>query len=385
MPFIEELTEATGRVAETAGQAVVRIGRDGGRGAGTVIAPGLVLTSAHNLRGPEVTVTFADGRAVTGTAKGVDGDGDLAVIAVDTGTAAPIGWEASAEGPKLGAAVFALALPAAGSGPRLTFGLVTGVGHSFRGPRGRLIADGVEHSAPLGRGSSGGPLVDPAGRLVAVNTHRPGDGLYLAVPATEALKARVDALAAGETPARRHLGVALTPGHVARRLRARSACRPVTGCWCETSARTPRPRLRGWREATSLWPPAVSRSPPSTPCSPPSTGSGKTATWPSRSCEAPTRCRSRSISALDRGDQPGSACAPGVGPAAHPGVGPAFPPNGVPSPGREGSGPDRLDGPRWSRPPRTPPPEQVRRSPGPNDAARQGGLAPPIAPTCFRL
>ena len=220
MPFIEELTEATGRVAETAGQAVVRIGRDGGRGAGTVIAPGLVLTSAHNLRGPEVTVSFSDGRAVTGTAKGVDGDRDLAVVAVDTGTATPIVWEASAEGPKLGAAVFALALPAAGTGPRLTFGLVTGVGHSFRGPRGRLIADGVEHSAPLGRGSSGGPLVDAAGRLVAVNTHRPGDGLYLAVPATEALKARVDALAAGETPARRQLGVALTPGHVARRLRA---------------------------------------------------------------------------------------------------------------------------------------------------------------------
>jgi serine protease Do len=220
MGFVEELAEAAARVAQSAGQGVVRIGRDGGRGAGTVIAPGLVLTSAHNLRGPEVTVTFPDGRAVTGTTKGVDADGDLAVIAVDTGTAAPVSWEPGAEGPKLGTAVFALALPAAGSGPRVTFGLVSAVGHAFRGPRGRLIADAVEHSAPLGRGSSGGPLVDAEGRLVAVNTHRPGDGLYLAVPATEALKARVDALAAGETPARRHLGVALTPGHVARRLRA---------------------------------------------------------------------------------------------------------------------------------------------------------------------
>jgi serine protease Do len=167
-----------------------------------------------------VTVTFADGRAVTGTAKGVDGDGDLAVVAVDTGTAAPVVWQPVADGPRVGTPVFALALPPAGSGPRVTFGLVSGVDHAFRGPRGRLIADGVEHSAPLGRGSSGGPLVDAEGRLVAVNTHRPGDGLYLAVPATEALKARVDALAAGETPSRRHLGVALTPGHVARRLRA---------------------------------------------------------------------------------------------------------------------------------------------------------------------
>jgi serine protease Do len=220
MSFIEELSEAAGHVADTAGQAVVRIGRDGGRGAGTVIASGLVLTSAHNLRGSEVTVTFSDGRVATGSVKGVDSDGDLAVVAVDTGSVAPILWEPAAEGPKVGAAVFALALPAAGSGPRVTFGLVSSAGHGFRGPRGRLISDGVEHSAPLARGSSGGPLVDASGQLVAVNTHRPGDGLYLAVPATASLKARVDSLAAGESPARRQLGVALTPPRVARRLRA---------------------------------------------------------------------------------------------------------------------------------------------------------------------
>jgi serine protease Do len=78
----------------------------------------------------------------------------------------------------------------------------------------------VEHTAPLGRGSSGGPLVDAEGRLLAVNTHRPGDGLYLARPATQALRESVEALARGEAPVRRRLGVALTPPHVARRLRA---------------------------------------------------------------------------------------------------------------------------------------------------------------------
>ena len=49
-----------------------------------VIAAGKVLTNAHNLRGDEVTVTFADGRRTRGTVAGWDGDGDLAVIDVDT-------------------------------------------------------------------------------------------------------------------------------------------------------------------------------------------------------------------------------------------------------------------------------------------------------------
>jgi len=120
----------------------------------------------------------------------------------------------------LGAPVLALALPAGGGGVRVTFGTISSVGRSFRGPRGRLITDGVEHTAPIGRGSSGGPLVDLDGRLLAINTHRPGDGLYLALPVTEARRARIDALTRGESPSRRRLGVALAPPHVARRLRA---------------------------------------------------------------------------------------------------------------------------------------------------------------------
>jgi serine protease Do len=219
MSLFDELTEVTGRVLATCGPAVVRVGRAEGRGAGIVIAAGAVLTSAHNLRGDETTVTFADGRSLTGTVKGVDADGDLAVLSVDTGSITPINW--AGDQPVVpGAPVLALALPIGGGGPRITFGTVSAVGRTFRGPRGRLITDGIEHTAPLGRGSSGGPLVDTEGRLLAVNTHRPGDGFYLALPATEALRTRVDALARGETPTRRRLGVALAPPHVTRRLRA---------------------------------------------------------------------------------------------------------------------------------------------------------------------
>jgi serine protease Do len=218
MSLLDELTTAASRAQTAAGGAVVRIGRAEGRGAGIVVSAGTVVTSAHNLRGDEVTVTFGDGRAVTGTVKGVDTDGDLAVVAAETGDITPITWADAA--PSLGAPVLALALPAGGSGVRVTLGTVSSVGRSFRGPRGRLITDSIEHTAPLGRGSSGGPLVDTEGRLVAINTHRPGDGFYLARPVSEALRTRIDALSRGETPTRRRLGVALAPPHVARRLRS---------------------------------------------------------------------------------------------------------------------------------------------------------------------
>ena len=104
-------------------------------------------------------------------------------------------------------------------GLRVSFGLVSGTGRSFRGPRGRRIAGSVEHTAPLARGSSGGPLVDAEGRLLGINTRRLGDGFYLAMPADAALRERVGQLAAGESPVRRRLGIAVAPPFVARRLR----------------------------------------------------------------------------------------------------------------------------------------------------------------------
>jgi serine protease Do len=162
-------------------------------------------------------VVFADGRTETGRVEGVDVDADLAVVAVDTGDARPLPW--AEEGPvRLGTAVFALANP--GGRRRVTVGFVSAVNRAFRGPRGRRITGSVEHTAPLGRGSSGGPVVTADGRLLGINTNRLGDGFYLAIPADAELRRRLDALARGESPARPRLGVGIAPARVARRLRS---------------------------------------------------------------------------------------------------------------------------------------------------------------------
>jgi serine protease Do len=114
--------------------------------------------------------------------------------------------------------VFAVS-PPGGRGLRVTFGFVSGIERTFRGPRGHRIAGSLEHTAPLLPGSSGGPVLNADGQLLGINTNRLGEGFYLAIPADEALRGRADALARGETTASPRLGVAIAPGHVARRLR----------------------------------------------------------------------------------------------------------------------------------------------------------------------
>ncbi|HEX4864951.1 MAG TPA: trypsin-like peptidase domain-containing protein, partial [Acidimicrobiales bacterium] len=228
MALVEELPGIAGAVVEKAGRSVVRVGRDG-RGSGVVIGDGLVLTSAHNLRGGEIAVAFPDGRSVVGTVAASDADADVAVVNVDTAGAPALDWDPKAAGSlPVGTPVVGVAL-AAGGGVRVTFGTVSSTGRAFRGPRGRLISDGIEHTAALGRGSSGGPLLDVQGRLVGVNTHRTGDGFYLAVPAGPTLKSKVDGLSRGETPTRRRLGVGLAPSGVASRLRSAVGLPPRDG------------------------------------------------------------------------------------------------------------------------------------------------------------
>jgi serine protease Do len=216
MTAIDELQSTIASVAARLAPSVVGIGSRI-RGAGVVIDDGRVLTNAHNLRGDEVTVTFHDGRRVRGTVSGVDRDGDLAVIAVDSSGATPLKW-GDPDPLTIGTVVFGAAMTASRTA-RVTVGTVSSLEQAFRGPGGRRIAGSIEHTAPLAPGSSGGPLVDADGRLVGLNTNRIGEGFYLALPTGAALRERIEALGRGESVERRRLGVAVAPSHVARRLR----------------------------------------------------------------------------------------------------------------------------------------------------------------------
>lgn len=217
MTVLNELQDAVAGAAERLGPSVVGLGHGWGFGSGVVIGEGRVLTSAHNLRDDEVPLTFADERKTTGRVLGVDLDADLAVLEADTGGVAAVEW-GDIESLGVGAPVFALARPG-GRGLRVTFGLVSATGRSFRGPRGRRVTTGIEHAAPLPRGSSGGPLVDSEGRLLGLNTIRLEGGFILTVGADSELRERVEALGRGESLARPMLGLAIAPSRAARRMR----------------------------------------------------------------------------------------------------------------------------------------------------------------------
>ena len=216
MSVLDEVQATVARVSERASPSVVGIGSRI-RGTGFVLEAGKVVTNAHNLRGDEVTVHLPSGRAEHGRVLGVDPDGDLAVVAVDTGGAQAAGWGDGAA-VSVGRAVFGIAALPEGR-TRVTVGLVSAIGRAFRGPGGRRIGGSIEHTAPLAPGSSGGPLVDAEGRLLGINTNRVGDAFYLALPADAALRDRLAALARGESTDRPRLGVAVAPAFVARRLR----------------------------------------------------------------------------------------------------------------------------------------------------------------------
>lgn len=216
MAALAELGSEIKAIADKVGPSVVGIGNRWRGGSGIVLDDGLVLTNAHNLYGDEVSVTFADGREAEAQVRGVDADGDIAVLAVDTGTVPALDWTDGTAA--AGDPVVALG-NGGGRGARATFGFVSGIDRSFRGPRGRRVRGAVEHTAPLLPGSSGGPVVDPEGRLLGINTNRLGGGFYQAIAADAALRERVTALGRGEAPARRRLGVGLVPSRVARHLR----------------------------------------------------------------------------------------------------------------------------------------------------------------------
>jgi serine protease Do len=207
---LSQLQDELRAAASPVRAATVSLGRDG-RGSGVVVADGVVLTNAHVLRDRTISVRFADGRTAQGTVSGVDADGDLAAIAVDTSGAAPLAWA------EVAGDSGSIVLAGHGNGT-VTMGMVSAVGRRFRGPRGRVVSDTVEHTAPLSRGASGGPVVNVEGRLVGINTARSDSG-YRAVAVSSDLRTRIDRLVAGENVERPMLGISVVPSETAKKVR----------------------------------------------------------------------------------------------------------------------------------------------------------------------
>lgn len=211
-----------GAVAKAVRRSVVGVEAGRRRATGVVVAPELVVTTAHNVawrreRSAPVAVVTTDGRRLTASVAGAWPEVDVAVLRLDTDGGepglAPVAWGDPAS-VSIGDVVVAVAAPAGVL--RATPGSVATTEARFASPTGAPLLSAIEHTAPLPRGASGGPVLDAEGRMLAVDTHRAGGGLYQAVPADQAFRDLVDGLGRGEVPPRRRLGVAVaTPAQTA--------------------------------------------------------------------------------------------------------------------------------------------------------------------------
>jgi S1-C subfamily serine protease len=145
-------------VAETSGSGVV------------LSADGLLVTNEHVVEGAgQVQVIFADRRTYPAQVVGQDAATDLAVLRIAADGLTPIAL-GSSDDLQIGDTAIAVGSPLGlEGGPSVTVGVVSAFDRQLGTGEGRLFGM-IQTDAPITRGSSGGALVDAAGRLIGITT-----------------------------------------------------------------------------------------------------------------------------------------------------------------------------------------------------------------------
>ncbi len=145
---------------------------------------GHILTNRHVVdEGRRIIVTLNDGRILGGSVIGGDEETDIAVVKVEGEKLTPADFGNSDE-LKVGQPVLAIGNPLGLSGgPTVTSGVVSSLRRSLQMGNGNGLKM-VQTDAAVNPGSSGGPLVDIRGRVVAINTATVpyADGIGFAIP-----------------------------------------------------------------------------------------------------------------------------------------------------------------------------------------------------------
>ncbi len=200
MVFDTRIADELAVTAERVRRSTVHV-RDGRRGGGAGViwrADGLIITNAHVARGAQAQVELADGRTFEADVTARDPQRDLAALVVksDELPAAPI---ADSDTLRVGQIAVAVGNPLGLSGA-LTLGII----HAIAPAEGHGRQAWVQADIRLDPGNSGGPLVNPFGAVIGINSMVAG-ALGLAVPSNAVQRFL---LSQGEKP---RLGLTMQP------------------------------------------------------------------------------------------------------------------------------------------------------------------------------
>ncbi len=192
---VPDFADVAARLAPSVVGVVTKVsnGRGTLRGLGSgmvVTAGGQILTNEHVVaRASEVQVTLSDGRRIPARVVYADPMVDLALLELAAGGLSLPPVELRPDQPRPGTWIMAMGQPF-GLGHTVTVGVVSGLGRDWDdlGRPADLARDGawsfIQTDASINIGNSGGPLVDPDGRVVGVTTavRADGQGIAFAVP-----------------------------------------------------------------------------------------------------------------------------------------------------------------------------------------------------------
>lgn len=188
-PVIEKVQPAVVSIHAFGGAGPMSSGFPRGMGSGFIISKdGVVVTNHHVVVGATaLEVKLADGRRFKATLLGSDQFTDLAVLQVEGAKKLPALSFGDSSKLRVGDYVIAIGSPL-GLESTVTTGIVSAKGRGDLGLYRDSYLDFVQTDAAISPGSSGGPLVDLDGRVVAVNTAvaGPGNGLGFSIPVDQA-------------------------------------------------------------------------------------------------------------------------------------------------------------------------------------------------------
>ena len=135
-----------------------------------ISSDGYILTNNHVIEGAnQYQVIYADGSQQDATLVGTDQYSDLAVLKV-TSTVPSVATLGNSDALNPGETVIAIGSPLGDFKNTVTVGVVSATGRSIDTGLGYSIDDLIQTDAAINQGNSGGPLVNLAGEVIAINT-----------------------------------------------------------------------------------------------------------------------------------------------------------------------------------------------------------------------